>query len=137
MRQYSAKGSTLNVSGDVHAFGIPAPVVYIGVAPRAQVVITPPSFVQVSTSRLGIVAAGASDMSFEYKQLMFVDPAKFTMVALDLRAYQTPSRVASLPRARANLYDRSNRYATTPTQFRPHARVPGKQLHGELFYVYD
>ena len=88
--QLSAKGSTLNVSGDVHAFGIPAPVVYIGVAPRAQVVITPPSFVQVSTSRLGMVAAGASDMSFEYKQLLFVDPAKFTMVALDL-AYQAPT----------------------------------------------
>ncbi|MGB8908920.1 MAG: hypothetical protein WCC84_09255 [Candidatus Cybelea sp.] len=88
--ELSATGTTLDVSGDVHAFGIPSPVVYIGVAPRAQVVITPPSFVQASTSRLGVLAAGTSNMSFEYKQLMFVDPAKFTMAALDL-AYQAPT----------------------------------------------
>jgi len=88
--QISAKSRSLNVSSDMHAFGIPATVVYIGVAPRAQIVITPPSFVQVSSTRLGILAAGTSDMSFEYKQLMFVDPAKFTMIALDL-VYSAPT----------------------------------------------
>lgn len=40
----STTRGTLNLSGDAHAFGIPAPVLYIGVAPRAQIVITPPSF---------------------------------------------------------------------------------------------
>ncbi len=88
--QLSANGRTLNVSANVHAFGIPAPVVYIGVAPRAQVVITTPSFVQVSSTRLGVLAAGTSDMGFEYKQLVFVNPEKFTMVALDL-AYEAPT----------------------------------------------
>jgi hypothetical protein len=88
--EISAKGSALDASGDLHAFGIPSPVLYIGVTPRAQVVITPPSFVQASSNRLGVLAAGTSDMSFEYKQLMFVDPAKFTMVGVDL-AYQAPT----------------------------------------------
>lgn len=88
--EISAMGRTFNVAGDGHAFGIPAPVVYIGVAPRAQIVITPPSFVQVSSPRLGTLAAGTSNMSFEYKQLVFVNPAKFTMIALDL-AYTAPT----------------------------------------------
>jgi hypothetical protein len=88
--QLSAGGSTFNVSGYAHAFGYPAPVVYVGIAPRAQIVITPPSFVQVNSGRLGTLAAGASDMSFEYKQLLLVDPAKFTMLALDL-AYKAPT----------------------------------------------
>lgn len=82
--QISGMGRTFNVAGDGHAFGLPAPVVYIGVAPRAQIAITPPSFVQVSSPRLGTLAAGTSNMGFEYKQLVFVNPAKFTMVALDL-----------------------------------------------------
>lgn len=88
--EITAMGSTLNVAGDGHAFGLPGPVVYIGVAPRAQVVITPPSFVQASSPRLGTLAAGTSNMSFEYKQLVFVNPVKFTMIALDL-AYSPPT----------------------------------------------
>ena len=88
--QLNAGGGTLNVSGYAHAFGFPAPVVYVGITPRAQIVITPPSFVQVNSGRLGTLAAGASDMSFEYKQLVFVDPAKFTMFAMDL-AYKAPT----------------------------------------------
>lgn len=82
--QISAMGRTVGVAGDGHAFGLPAPVVYIGVAPRAQIAITPPSFVQASSPRLGTLAAGTSNMGFEYKQLLFVNPAKFTMIALDL-----------------------------------------------------
>ena len=88
--QISAPGRTLNAAGDGHAFGLPAPVVYIGITPRAQIAITPPSFLQVSSPRLGTLAAGTSNMSFEYKQLLFVNPAKFTMLALDL-AYTGPT----------------------------------------------
>jgi hypothetical protein len=88
--QLNAAGGALNVSGYAHAFGYPAPVVYVGISPRAQIVITPPSFVQVNSGRLGTLAAGASDMSFEYKQLVFVDLTKFTMLALDL-AYKAPT----------------------------------------------
>lgn len=88
--QLNAVGRTLNVSGYAHAFGYPAPVVYVGISPRAQIAITPPSFVQVNSGRLGTLTAGASDMSFEYKQLVFVDLTKFTMLALDL-AYKAPT----------------------------------------------
>lgn len=88
--ELSAMGSTLNVAGDGHAFGLPSPVVYIGIAPRAQIVITPPSFVQVSSVRLGTLAAGTSNLGFAYKQLVFVDPVKFTMIGLDL-AYTPPT----------------------------------------------
>jgi len=88
--QLNFKGNTLNLSGSAHAFGYPAPVVYVGVAPRAQIVITPPSFVQVNAGNLGTLAAGTSDMVFEYKQLVYVNVPKFTMVALDL-AYKAPT----------------------------------------------
>ncbi|MGB8910611.1 MAG: hypothetical protein WCC84_17845 [Candidatus Cybelea sp.] len=88
--QLSALGHTLNVSGYAHAFGYPAPVVYIGVMPRAEIVITPPSFVQVNSGRFGTLAAGTSDMSFQYKQLLYVNPSKFTLMALDL-AYKAPT----------------------------------------------
>ena len=88
--QLNVMGNTLNLSGSAHAFGYPAPIVYVGVAPRAQLVITPPSFVQVNAGNLGTLAAGASDMVFEYKQLLYVNPVKFTMMAMDL-AYKAPT----------------------------------------------
>jgi Copper amine oxidase N-terminal domain len=79
-----------------HAFGYPASIVYIGVAPRAQIAITPPSFVQINGGGLepqtgtNVLAAGASDMKFEYKQLVYVNLPKFTMLAIDL-AYKAPT----------------------------------------------
>lgn len=47
--QLSGVDHTLDIR--LCSFGCPAPVVYVGVAPRALIVITPPSFVQVNTSR--------------------------------------------------------------------------------------
>jgi hypothetical protein len=88
--QLNAAGRTLNLSTSANAFGYPASVVYIGVLPRAEIAITPPSFVQVNSGRLGTLAAGASDMSFQYKQLLYVNLPKFTMVAVDL-AYKAPT----------------------------------------------
>jgi hypothetical protein len=88
--QIDFMGHTLNLSGSAHAFGYPAPMIYVGVAPRAQIVITPPSFVQVNAGNLGTLAAGASDMKFEYKQLVYVNLPKFTMLAIDL-AYKAPT----------------------------------------------
>jgi hypothetical protein len=88
--QLSGASRALNVSGYAHAFAYPGPVVYLGIGPRSQIVITPPSFIQVDGGRLGTLAAGTSHMSFEYKQLVFVDPAKFTMLAFDL-AYKAPT----------------------------------------------
>jgi hypothetical protein len=88
--QLNAMGRTLNLSTSANAFGYPASVLYVGVLPRAEIAITPPSFVQVNSGRLGTLAAGASDMTFQYKQLLYVNLPKFTMVALDL-AYKAPT----------------------------------------------
>ena len=88
--QLTGLGHTLNVSGYAHAFGYPAPVVYVGVAPRAEIVVTTPSFVQINSGRFGTLAAGTSDMSFQYKQLVYLNSSKFTMVALDLE-YKAPT----------------------------------------------
>jgi len=88
--QLNAAGRSLSLSGYAHAFGYPAPVVYVGVAPRAEIVFTPPSFVQVNAGNLGTIAAGASDMLFQYKQLVYVNPEKFTMLAVDL-SYKAPT----------------------------------------------
>jgi hypothetical protein len=87
---------SFGLSSAAHAFGYPASVVYIGVLPRAQIGITPPSFVQINSSAAGaltgnnVLAAGASDMKFDYKQLVYVNPQKFTMFAVDL-AYKAPT----------------------------------------------
>jgi len=72
-------------SSQASGFGYPASTVYIGVLPRAQIAITPPSFVQVNSGQTGnLIAAGASNMKFEYKQLAYVNLQKFTLIAIDL-----------------------------------------------------
>jgi hypothetical protein len=87
---------SFGLSTAAHGFGYPASVVYIGVLPRAQIAFTPPSFVQVNSSAAkllngtNVLAAGASDMKFEYKQLFYVNPVKFTMFAVDF-AYKAPT----------------------------------------------
>jgi hypothetical protein len=92
----SLGGSSLGLSTAAHAFGYPASLVYIGVAPRAEIVITPPSFVQVNSSAAAaltgnnVLAAGSSNMSFQYKQLVYVNMTKFTLLAVDL-TYTPPT----------------------------------------------
>ena len=87
---------TVGLSSAAHAFGYPAPTIYIGVLPRSQIAITPPSFVQVNSELFGrltgnnMLAGGATGMKFEYKQLAYLNPTKFTMVAIDL-AYAAPT----------------------------------------------
>ena len=87
---------TLGLSTSAHAFGYPASTIYVGVLPRAQIAITPPSFVQINSSAAvpltgsNLLAAGASDMKFEYKQLAYVNLQKFTMAAIDL-VYDAPT----------------------------------------------
>ena len=88
--QLNANGHSLDLSGYAHAFGYPAFVLYAGVTPRAEVSIAPPSFVQVNSGRFGTLAAGTSDMTFAYKQLLFVDLTKFTTVAVNL-SYKAPT----------------------------------------------
>jgi len=89
------------LSTSAHAFGYPAAIISIGVGPRAQITVTPPSFVQVNSSAAAaltgnnVLAAGASDMKFQYKQLVYVNLEKFTMLALDF-VYNAPTGSPSL-----------------------------------------
>jgi hypothetical protein len=89
------------LSTAAHAFGYPASVIYVGIGARTQIAISPPSFVQINSSALGalrgnnVLASGSSNMTFQYKQLVYVDPAKFTMLAVDL-AYAAPTGSPSL-----------------------------------------
>lgn len=84
------------LSTAAHGFGYPASLVYIGVGPREQLTITPPSFVQINSSAAAtltgnnVLAAGASDMKFQYKQLVYVNLKNFTMLAVDL-TYNAPT----------------------------------------------
>lgn len=87
--QLNFMGHTLNTSGYSHAFGYPASILYVGVGPRSEIIITPPSFVQVNAAGQTLVA-GASNMKFEYKQLVYVNLGKFPLVGLDL-AYRPPT----------------------------------------------
>jgi hypothetical protein len=79
-----------------HIIGYPATTVYVGVEPRGEIYIVPPSFVQVNSSAAAaitgnkVLAAGASDTTFGYKHLFLLNPKKFTMLGLEL-AYRAPS----------------------------------------------
>lgn len=88
--QIDFMGHTREISSGSHAFGYPAGLVYVGVGPRSEIVITPPSFVQVNSGNHGTLVAGASNMKFEYKQLVYVNLGKFPLVGLDL-AYKAPT----------------------------------------------
>ncbi len=85
-----------NLSTAARAFGLPASTVYIGVLPRAEIIFTPPSFVQVNSlgpSRVlgnSPVVAGATDMTFQYKQLAYVNMKTFSLLGFDV-AYHAPS----------------------------------------------
>jgi hypothetical protein len=87
---------SFGLSTAAHAFGYPASVIYVGIGSRAEIVVTPPSFVQVNSSASAaltgnnVLVAGAGDMQFQYKQLVWVDLAKFTMLAVDLN-YKAPT----------------------------------------------
>ena len=132
--QLNFMSNALGLSGYAHAFGYPATAVYVGVAPRAEIVITPPSFVQVN-SGLGTLAAGASDMKFEYKQLLYVNLEKFTMVALDL-AYQAPTGSPAL-RGPGPACHFPDSHAAAAAHLRPYNRASGKQLYRRLSNMYQ
>ncbi len=87
---------SFGASTAAHAFGYPASVIYVGIGARTQIAFTPPSFAQVNSSTASaltgnnVLAAGSTDMNFEYKQLVWVDLTKFTMLALDF-SYKAPT----------------------------------------------
>ena len=69
-------GSTLPARANRSAIGYPGALINIGISQNAQITILPPSFSQLSSATRGTLAAGATDMEFWYKQLVYVDRAR-------------------------------------------------------------
>jgi hypothetical protein len=85
---------TKGISASADGFFYPAATVYIGVSPAANIEITPPSFAQFNSSTGSLLAAGATDMKFGYKQLFYFDPKEGTMFAGAL-TYKAPTGSAA------------------------------------------
>ncbi len=122
----------VSLSTAARAFGLPASTVYIGVLPRAEIVFTPPSFVQVNSlgpSRVSgnsPLVAGATDMTFQYKQLAYVNMKTFALLGFDV-AYHAPSGSPAL-RAPGPSYSFTPLYSTAAAaQLRPHADTSVEQ----------
>jgi len=87
---------SIGLSTAAHGFAYPAPSVYVGVLPRAQIVISAPSFAQINSSAAAaltgsnVLAAGTTNMKFEFKDLAYVNPTKFTMLAFAFD-YEAPT----------------------------------------------
>jgi len=82
------KSTTIAVSS--HAYGYPGAVLNIGVTPSSQVTVVLPSFSRVASWQPGNAAAGATDMEFRYKQLVYSNPKGGVLGGL-LLTYQAPT----------------------------------------------
>jgi hypothetical protein len=83
-------GPNAYASASRSAFGYPGAVVNVGITSNAQITILPPSFSQISSTPRGLLAAGATDMQFWYKQLVYVDSARGILGGI-LLTYEAPS----------------------------------------------
>jgi hypothetical protein len=83
-------GSSLPAKANRSAIGYPGAIVNIGISHNAQITILPPSFSQLSSATRGTLAAGATDMQFWYKQLVYVDAARGILGGL-LLTYEAPT----------------------------------------------
>ncbi len=72
------------------AIAYPGALVNVGISQNAQITILPPSFSRLSSATRGTLAAGATDMEFWYKQLVYVDPARGILGGL-LLTYEAPT----------------------------------------------
>jgi hypothetical protein len=72
------------------AFGYPGAFLNVGISRNAQITILPPSFSQLSSATRGTLSAGATDMQFWYKQLVYVD-AKRGILGGILLTYEAPT----------------------------------------------
>lgn len=86
------RGALLPISGNANAY--PTLLLAFGVSPSAQLQISLPSTVAISTQRLGSVNA-TTDPSFNYKQLLYFSPTKFTLFAVQV-GYTAPTGDGSL-----------------------------------------
>ena len=83
-------GSTLPATANRSAIAYPGALINIGISQNAQITILPPSFSQLSSATRGTLTAGATDMEFWYKQLVYVDRARGILGGL-LLTYEAPT----------------------------------------------
>jgi hypothetical protein len=72
------------------AIAYPGALVNVGIFQNAQITILPPSFSRLSSTTRGTLAAGATDMEFWYKQLVYVDRGRGILGGL-LLTYEAPT----------------------------------------------
>lgn len=83
-------GSTSPARANRSAIGYPGALINVGVSHNAQIMILPPSFSQLSSATRGTLVAGATDVEFWYKQLIYVDSARGILGGL-LLTYEPPT----------------------------------------------
>jgi hypothetical protein len=86
------RGTDLPIAGNANVY--PLLLLAFGVSANAQFQISLPSDVHASTLRLGSTNA-TTDTAFNYKQLVYFSPTKFTLAAVDL-GYTAPTGGGSL-----------------------------------------
>ena len=84
--QIYQNGEIVTSSSAGRSFYYPNSLIVVGVTPRSQLSITPPSFEQ-TTSLAGSTVAGATDMAFGYKQEVYFQPRTAALVSMSL-SYQ-------------------------------------------------
>jgi hypothetical protein len=81
------QGASLPISGNANAY--PMLTMTAGVSSRSQLQISAPSYVALSAQRLGSTNV-ATDLGFNYKQLLYFSPTKFTLAGIGL-GYTPPT----------------------------------------------
>jgi hypothetical protein len=81
--QIFQNGEIITTPSAGRSFFYPNSLVVIGVTPRSQFSITPPSF-QQNTALTGVTVAGATDMAFGYKHEVYFNPATAALVSMSL-----------------------------------------------------
>lgn len=86
----SSGGSSIPVSGYRHAFGYPGTLVNLGITRNSQLTFALPSFSQLTSARLGTLAAGTTDVQLSYKNLSYVDSVNGILAGILLN-YEAPT----------------------------------------------
>jgi hypothetical protein len=93
------RGINLPISGNASIY--PNLLFAFGVSPTSQLQISLPSSVNINTQRLGTTNA-SSDTAFDYKQFVYFNPTKYTLLALDA-GYTAPTGDSLGPQYRGEL----------------------------------
>jgi hypothetical protein len=94
---HAVGSKTTMIMQSSYSFGYPGMLVDVGVTPSSQITVVLPSFSQIASSESG-TTAGATDMEFRYKQLLYSDRKRGTLGGM-LLIYQAPTGSPGLSEA--------------------------------------